>query len=175
MYLYDFDNKSMKLIIKIADKFNDLVQAEMLSADLKPSYHNILSAVYFRNGANQYALARDLNLKAPSISVTLRNLEAVDLVKRKIDPFDGRATKVYLTERGFALEERIKVYEDKLMEGFLADFTEDERFRLIELLERIDKTDVSGIKAGEEEEEEEEEKGKGKEEESEKTVIYENV
>lgn len=145
MYLYDYDNRSMKLIIKITRRFDDLLQEEIKKNNLKVSFHKLLSEVYDHNGANQYELARILGLKAPSISAMLRQLESEEYVKRKVDPFDGRATKVYITEYGSKVEERIKAFEDKLMESFLSSFTEEERFKLIDLLEVIDKTEVTTL------------------------------
>ncbi|MCM1054409.1 MAG: MarR family transcriptional regulator [Bacteroides sp.] len=142
MYLFDYNNKSMKLIIKITRKFDELVETEIRKSGLKVSFYKVLSAVYENNGAKQHALAEKLGVKASSMSVMLRKLESKKYIKRSVDPFDGRATKVCVTERGSSIAEGIKNFEDKLMDCFLSNFSEEERFKLSNLLEVVDKTEI---------------------------------
>ena len=52
------------------------------------------------DGATQSELARVTKMKAPTISVALRNMEADGLVERVSDGDDGRVTHVYITEKG---------------------------------------------------------------------------
>ena len=86
------------------------------------------------DGITQQELVSNTNMKAPTISVALRNLEEEGMVRREPDPSDMRSVRVYLTDEGRATDEafREKLYEmdNMLMQGI----SEQEEETLIRLL-----------------------------------------
>ena len=73
------------------------------------------------DGATQSELARVTRMKAPTISVALRNMEADGLVERVADGDDGRVTHVYITEKGRRVDgenfARLQQVDAIMMEG----------------------------------------------------------
>ena len=60
----------------------------------------------------------------------------LDLIQRKPDPNDKRLQRVFLTERGKALEQITKALEETVNSRALKDFSSDERTFFIRLLMR---------------------------------------
>lgn len=73
------------------------------------------------DGATQSELARVTKMKAPTISVALRNMENEGLVERVADGDDGRVTHVYITEKGRRVDgenfARMQQVDAIMMEG----------------------------------------------------------
>lgn len=80
------------------------------------------------DGATQSELARVTRMKAPTISVALRNMENEGLVKRVSDGDDQRVTHVYITEKGRKVDEenltRLKQVDAIMMKGISDDEAE---------------------------------------------------
>ena len=77
------------------------------------------------NGCSQLDLVKRTHLKPPTISVTLKSLEAQGFVYRETDEKDMRVTRVYLSERGRAhnqqIMERLLSIDKQMMQGFSAE------------------------------------------------------
>ena len=73
------------------------------------------------DGATQSELVHVTRMKAPTISVALRNMENEGLVERFADAEDQRVTHVYITEKGRAAEAenlaRFQQVDAIMMEG----------------------------------------------------------
>jgi DNA-binding MarR family transcriptional regulator len=67
----------------------------------------------------------------------LDRLEGEGLVERFPDPADRRGIKVGLTDKGFALSERLLPVSRQVMEPISADLSADERRQLSDLLRRM--------------------------------------
>ena len=85
----------------------------------------IMGNLMHHDGLTQQELVSRTNMKAPTISVALRNLEEEDWVKREQDANDLRSVRVYLTDKGRQMDEefRGKLHETDrlLMRGFSAE------------------------------------------------------
>ena len=68
----------------------------------------ILMELAKRDGVTQLDLANATGLKAPTTSVALQKLEREGYVSRKTDEYDLRAARVFLTEKGREIDERIR-------------------------------------------------------------------
>lgn len=82
----------------------------------KLSVHQLLTLGLLRiyPGAAQKLLAEKLNITPASISISVRELEDLDLVKREADPNDMRSMNLYLTSKG---EKLIQELEDHRIQG----------------------------------------------------------
>ena len=73
------------------------------------------------DGATQSDLVRITRMKAPTISIALRNMESEGLVERVADEKDQRVTHVYITEKGRRVDEenlaRLRRVDAVMMEG----------------------------------------------------------
>lgn len=85
----------------------------------------ILRVLAQRGGICQLDLARATHLKPPTISVALSKMEAEGLVTRTVDGTDGRATRVYLTDKGISINEqlyeRIRDVDSAAIEGLTVE------------------------------------------------------
>ncbi|MBQ8330888.1 MAG: MarR family transcriptional regulator [Clostridia bacterium] len=99
--------------------------------------HLILAMLAVQDGINQLELVRATHLRAPTVSVILKNMEAEGLVERRSNPEDLRSVKVYLTQQGRLLDceniQRIQTIEGIALKGL----TEEEQRSLMALLPKI--------------------------------------
>ncbi|MBR5681498.1 MAG: winged helix-turn-helix transcriptional regulator [Clostridia bacterium] len=97
----------------------------------------ILLELAKRDGRTQLDLANATNLKAPTISVSLQKLEKEGYVSRRPDEYDLRATRVFLTEKGRALDATIKGHIRREEALATANLTDEESDTLVKLLLKI--------------------------------------
>lgn len=92
-----------------------------------------------RDGRTQLDLVKATHLKAPTISVVLQKMEHEGIVRRVPDQYDLRATRVYLTDKGKELDNRIKKRIREEEAHAMSNLTESECETLMKLLEKIKK------------------------------------
>jgi DNA-binding MarR family transcriptional regulator len=123
------------LLAKAAQRWNELL-AERFRRDgfpeVRPSYGSLLVPLFEEDGLRMGELAGRARLSKQTMTTMVRLLERDGLVVRAPDPEDGRATRVYLSERSRAFR---PVAEHALAEldGLVRD--------------RLSPTEVDGLKA----------------------------
>ena len=90
-----------------------------------------------RDGRTQLDLVKATHLKAPTISVVLQKLEHDGYVSRTPDQYDLRATRVYLTEKGRELDNKMKARIRAEEEEAMSNLTPSEYDTLLKLLEKL--------------------------------------
>lgn len=105
-------------------------------ARISPSQAALLSAVAASPGAGLQAIAQDMGLAPPTVSVAVSRLEGAGLLARLPDPQDGRAIRLYLTERGEAVYRRALESRRQRASHLLAPLSLEERHLLVDLLDR---------------------------------------
>ena len=126
------------LVNEIARLFHGKMRAfEADGAMTQESARQIMRILSHADGCSQLELVCKTHLKPPTVSITLKRLEADGLVRRVADEMDMRVVRVYLSEKGFAynklIHERLKAVDAELMRGF----TETETAVLLKYLERM--------------------------------------
>ncbi len=102
---------------------------------LKPGYRHILyHLVRGDEGSTQQTLVKHTRLSAPTISVSLTRMEAEGLVTRKPDPEDLRSMRVFLTEKGRAIDAAMQESLIAVEKEFMQSLSEDELDKLRQLL-----------------------------------------
>ena len=89
------------------------------------------------DGLRQKAIAEQMHIGPSSTSEFIDKLEQTGYIERRPDPDDGRATRIYLTEKGKA---RAYELEDERKERFanlFAALTEEEKEQLLALLDKL--------------------------------------
>ncbi|WP_242106796.1 MarR family winged helix-turn-helix transcriptional regulator [Luteimonas aquatica] len=82
-------------------------------------------------------LARSAELNPGAMTRLLDKLETKRLVTRTADPADRRALHIYLTDAGVRIWRDIEKCGERVREHALTGLSDDERARLIHLLERV--------------------------------------
>ncbi|MBE3102673.1 MAG: MarR family transcriptional regulator [Bacilli bacterium] len=98
---------------------------------------DLLNKLFEVDEINQTALQKEVNIDHAAVTRHLKQLEEKGMVTRRKNPSDNRFTFVCLTDEG---RERIAAYQDeksRFISKVLADFKEDERSLLLEMLTRI--------------------------------------
>lgn len=88
-------------------RWNELLAERFAAAgytDVRPSYGSALLPLFEEDGLRMGELARRARLSKQTMTVLVRRLERDGLVARRVDPSDGRASRVSLTARSRAFE-----------------------------------------------------------------------
>ena len=97
----------------------------------------VLIELWENDGLRGGELAARLAVEPPTVTKMLRRLEGCGLVERRPDPSDARSFRVYLTDRGRALEGPVAGCWERSEERLLTGFGEEERRTFYELLVRV--------------------------------------
>lgn len=106
--------------------YGELVCRDMDKIGMRYSYRHILKPLMENKALTQLELVKLTGQKAPTVSITLRNMENDGIVRREKNSTDRRETHVCITDRGK------KMYK-----------------KVISALEKADKTILNGISEGE--------------------------
>ena len=90
------------LLAKASQRWNELLYERFVAAgfsEVRPSYGSILLPLFEEDGLRMGELAARARLSKQTMTTMVRLLERDGLVERRADPSDGRATRVFLTER----------------------------------------------------------------------------
>lgn len=107
-----------------------------LDVAVTPVQGGILLLIGENAGLTQVALARLLNVEAPTLQQTLAPLIEAGLVKRTRSQHDGRAFALHLTEGGRETAELIAAESRRHEADLLSGLSQKERCELLVLLEK---------------------------------------
>ncbi len=148
--LIDCKKSPMMLINEVSRLMGEKIREKCDSHPvMQRSGRILLIELSKKDGRTQLDLANATHLKAPTISVALQKLERDGYVSRRPDEYDLRATRVFLTERGRALDSDIRrrIMEE---ESFVtAILSKDESETLVRLLCKIKSNILNERESGE--------------------------
>ena len=126
------------LVNEIARLFHARMRAYDLDGVMsQDSARLIMRELSREEGCSQLDLVRKTHLKAPTVSVTLRRMEAEGLVERRQDAMDMRVTRVYLSPKGKEHHANVMARLHTLDATQMQGFTEEETAQLLHFLERM--------------------------------------
>lgn len=106
---------------EVSKFFRDIINREVEKLGVQNGYRQLLFHLSRMDGVSQLELARATHLKAPTVSVTLKGMEADGLVVRRGDENDARVIHVYLTEKGRKTDDKIReihhMLDSRITEG----------------------------------------------------------
>lgn len=130
------DHTPLSLIAEIGKMLRDKM-GEDNATDISASCRTILLNLAFKDGRNQSELSHITHLKPPTISLGLAKLEEQGYVRRETDPDDQRQTRVFLTEKGSAINSVSYDSFNRFEERALRCLDSEEKARLKELLIKV--------------------------------------
>ncbi len=105
------------LLAKATHRWNELLAERFVAAghsDIRPSYGSVLVPLFEEDGLRMGELARRARLSKQTMTELVRRLEGEELVERRTDPADGRASLIFLTARSRGFEPTATVILDEL-------------------------------------------------------------
>ncbi len=125
-----------ELLAQFSQAYRSLSDALMDQIELHRSQAMALCKLFAQDGVTQTELAQQLSLQGATVTDMLQRMEESGLVARRRDSEDNRLVRVYLTEAGREKERFIRDQFLILEAKVFANFDEDERFMLRQLLNR---------------------------------------
>jgi DNA-binding MarR family transcriptional regulator len=104
---------------------------------LERAAYGVLREVAERGPVRLTELANLLGLDLSTVSRQVKGLESAALLVRDIDPADGRAVCVTLSDTGIEALGRLRDARHRFFSELLADWPAEDRDRLAPLLERL--------------------------------------
>ncbi|GKU27107.1 MarR family winged helix-turn-helix transcriptional regulator [Clostridium folliculivorans] len=144
MFFMD-DSKRLRELIRVLERKLGVLQDSGFSCcQITMAQCHALVEIGRAKGIALNKLAELLNLENSTISRTVNNLVANELVKRDIDPQDRRYITISLTDKGNeiyqGIEEEMNLYFTKIYEAIPADKRQQVLESIDILLESIDKS-----------------------------------
>ena len=121
MELYDFANyfsvirrRSQALLVEACSEYK-----------LNYSEFALLLKLYDMEGCSQDAIVEVLSIDKAAVTRILKSLEEMDLVYRRIDTEDRRIKRIFLTDSGKSMEEKIRNILTKMVTFVVEDIPKD--------------------------------------------------
>jgi DNA-binding MarR family transcriptional regulator len=96
----------------------------------------VLKQLWKQEGRSQVELQDLLGLDGATVTGLVQRMARQGLIQRRADPSDKRVQRVFLTQRGRALEPVTASFEEEVNAHALEGFSADERAFFIRLLTR---------------------------------------
>ncbi len=133
------NNSIVILLMQILHSHMHYNFSKLEKVDMHPKQFPMLRLLFEYPGLNQREIAEKLNIKPPTVAVSIKRLEKTGYVARKQDESNLRISRIYITEKGahvMKLGRKIIAEEEQMV---LQDFTPEETALLREYLQRIKK------------------------------------
>ena len=117
--------------------FGESVCRELENIGMKYSYRHIMKPLMENESLTQLELVKITNLKAPTISITLRNMERDGIVRREKNDNDRRETHVFITDKGKKMYAKVLTALDRAERSMLNGLSEKELKAMRATLEKM--------------------------------------
>ncbi|WP_239253668.1 MarR family winged helix-turn-helix transcriptional regulator [Listeria ilorinensis] len=107
-----------------------------------------LYTLYRHDGLTQETLAKRFMTDKANVTRHMNRLEELDLICRESDPSDKRVHRIFVTEKGWELQELIEEITTKWSECVTAGLSEQEKNELLRLLDKMKANSLEVIERG---------------------------
>lgn len=129
----DLHGRGSKVLRALADR-------EMRTHGLHLGQNYVLAALWEQDGRTPGEVAAALNVTTPTVVKMATRMTAADLLVRRRDEHDNRLVRLWLTDKGRALQQPVEAQRQALEDKVTADLTPTERRHLISALHKIHRT-----------------------------------
>ncbi|PMM60475.1 MarR family winged helix-turn-helix transcriptional regulator [Vibrio splendidus] len=134
---FDRQNSFGWMINVIANKASKDFDLELKKHGLTIALWPTLMCLWEEEGVTQRDIAAKSKVENSTTTRTLDKLEKLELVERRADPHSRRSFRIYLTEKGKALEEVLIPIPVRLNEELMAALDAQEQQQMIGLLKKM--------------------------------------
>lgn len=131
-------NDAIRSVNDASFLFGYFVGKELEKIGMRASYRHVMKPLMENDGLTQLDLVKITKLKAPTISITLRNMEREGIVRREKNDNDRRETHVFITEKGREMHAKILEAFDSAEKVMLAGISEKELSALGKTLAKME-------------------------------------
>jgi len=117
-------------------KHEEEEQAPPDKIGLSTSQVNIIDEIFLAKTITIKKLAENLKLTPPTISVGVKKLEKIKLIKRESHKDDGRSIIITLTKKGKNLHKQIEEYRNTRVRKILKRLAPDDQDTMLLLMEK---------------------------------------
>jgi DNA-binding MarR family transcriptional regulator len=134
---FQIDTSAGYLVNLMARLFARELEAKLIPLGLRIGAFPALLHLWEREGLTQGELVKLLDIEQPTLAATLSRMERDGLIKRTKDDTDGRAQRIWLTEKGRSLEQPTKSAAEKINNLALQSLGEAEASTLIKSIRSV--------------------------------------
>lgn len=130
-------NDTVRAVNEASGTFMQYICKELEVIGMRSSYRHVMKPLMEQDGMTQLELVNLTNLKAPTISITLRNMEREGIVRREKNDMDRRETHVYITDLGREMYRKMLEAFDNAEKIMLSAVTEKEQKSAKKILDKM--------------------------------------
>ncbi len=118
------------LLMHVGRAHHHLIRKQMHAIELHRGQPPVLFALHKQDGMSNSDLAKFLEITPATLTNKVKRMENVDLVVRRRDPHDERVSRIYLTDKGRGLMDKLHQSVVEKDAAMLKGFSESEKKRL---------------------------------------------
>ena len=116
------ENTSVQnLFVRLNRAYASKCFGQMAALGLHPGQIPMLKLLQREDGISQRSISKRLGIQPPTVTVSLKRMEKMELIRREPDEKDQRVLRVYLTEKGRTVitdvQKTLKKNEEKMLTG----------------------------------------------------------
>ncbi|MCC4861607.1 MarR family winged helix-turn-helix transcriptional regulator [Vibrio splendidus] len=125
------------MINVIANKATKDFDTELKEHGLSIALWPTMMCLWEEEGVTQRDIAAKSKVENSTTTRTLDKLEKLELVERRADPNSRRSFRIYLTEKGKALEEQLVPIPVRLNKALMNELDAAEQQQMLKLLQKV--------------------------------------
>lgn len=127
----------MRAVARARRAWNEHVKEIALAEGIPDSYRMILLFLHWRPGSSQRNIAEFAGVTTSAVNQAVKSMLEEGYLRKEIDETDKRNTKLYLTEKGNAVEGKLREKLEESDDAITAVIGAEKEAELIALLEHI--------------------------------------
>ncbi|SDO48115.1 MarR family winged helix-turn-helix transcriptional regulator [Alkalicoccus daliensis] len=124
---------------KVSSRMRRDYSESLRELNLYVGQDNLLYRLWREDGITQMQLCDHLKCEPPTVTNMVKSLEQNGFIQRKRDEQDARVMRIYLTDKGRALEQPVDAKWKHQQEKLLHSISPEERLVLRELMMRMER------------------------------------
>ena len=130
---------TMTQLVLSARASRTALSAHLAAIDVYPGQDAVLLALGAEDGLSLRDLADRLSVRPPTITKTVARLASQDILEKRASPSDARQSHAFLTEKGQALLQEVRLAQKAVEREALKGLSDKERKSLRKLLQRVER------------------------------------
>ena len=125
----------MRAMMKVRRAWMDHVKEISLAEGIPDSYRHILMFLFWHPGSKQRNIAEFAGVTTSAINQVVKNMLEEDYLRKEIDATDKRNTRLYLTEKGSAVAQKLHEKLNASDDAITAEIGAEKEAEMIAFLE----------------------------------------